>query len=68
MGFPIAMQAFPIEPGSIKGLGLIGLVLLVVLGVVAALIGASLWSARSALFEVSEARRGFACAVICMAG
>ena len=62
------MQAFPIEPGSIKGLGLIGLLLLMVLGVVAALIGASLWSARSALFEVSEARRGFACAVICMAG
>ena len=55
MGFPFAMQAFPIEPGSIKGLGLIGLLLLMVLGVVAALIGASLWSARSALFEVSEA-------------
>lgn len=49
------MHAFPIEPGSIKGLGLISLGLLFVLGLVAALIGASIWSARTARFEVSEA-------------
>lgn len=54
-GSPSAMQAFPIEPGSIKGLGLISLGLFVVLGLVAALIGASVLSARTARFEVSEA-------------
>ncbi len=47
------MHTFPIEPGSIKGLGLISLGILGVLGLVIVLIGASVWSARAAQFEVS---------------
>ncbi|MFM8933014.1 MAG: PH domain-containing protein [Gemmataceae bacterium] len=47
------MLVFPIEPGSIKGLGLIGLGIFLVLFLVAGLIGASIWSARGATFEVN---------------
>jgi len=47
------MLVFPIEPGSIKGLGFIGLGIFLVLFLVAGLIGASIWSARGATFEVN---------------
>jgi hypothetical protein len=47
------MQVFPIEPGSIKGMGFVGLGILLVLILVGGLIGASIWSARSATFEVN---------------